>query len=110
MLFLLVTLGLGLLVSTIVRNQQQAMMGAAFVGMLPMVYLSGLIFPIDNMPPAIQTITYAHPAALLRRDHPRHLPARLGHRRRCGPRRWSCWAMGIAIMTIASLRFRKRLD
>ena len=56
-------------------------MAAAFLAMIPMVYLSGLIFPIENMPPAIQLVTYAHPAALLRRDHPRRLPARLGHRR-----------------------------
>ena len=49
-LFLLSTLGLGLLVSTIVQNQQQAMMGAALALMMPMILLSGLIFPVENMP------------------------------------------------------------
>lgn len=58
MLLVLGNLGLGLLVSTIARNQQQAMMGAAFVLMLPQIYLSGLIFPIENMPPAIAAATY----------------------------------------------------
>ena len=36
-------------------------MGAAFVLMVPMIYLSGLIFPIENMPQAIQLVTYAIP-------------------------------------------------
>ena len=54
MLFVLSTLGLGLLVSTLVQNQQQAMMGATFVLMIPMIYLSGLLFPIENMPQGIQ--------------------------------------------------------
>jgi ABC-2 type transport system permease protein len=61
MLFVLNTLGLGLLISTLVRNQQQAMMAATFVVMVPMIYLSGLIFPIENMPPAIRWVTYAIP-------------------------------------------------
>jgi len=43
-LFILSTLGLGLLVSTVVQNQQQAMMSAALVLMMPMILLSGLIF------------------------------------------------------------------
>ena len=45
----------------VVQNQQQAMMGAVFGAMVPMLYLSGLIFPIENMPPAIQAVTYAIP-------------------------------------------------
>ena len=36
-------------------------MGAVFGAMVPMIYLSGLIFPIENMPPAIQVVTYAIP-------------------------------------------------
>jgi ABC-2 type transport system permease protein len=59
--FLLTCLGLGLLFSTLVHTQQQAMMAAAFLGMLPMIYLSGLIFPIDSMPPMAQKITYGIP-------------------------------------------------
>jgi len=61
MLFLMNTLGLGLLVSTVARTQQQAMMGSAFLLMVPMIYLSGLIFPIANMPETMQAITYAIP-------------------------------------------------
>jgi ABC-2 type transport system permease protein len=56
-LYLLNMLGLGLLVSTMVRTQQQAMMGSAFMLMVPMIYLSGLIFPIENMPRIFQWIS-----------------------------------------------------
>jgi ABC-2 type transport system permease protein len=108
-LFLLNTLGLGLLVSTLVRNQQQAMMAAAFLVMIPMIYLSGLIFPIENMPPVIQTATYAIPlryyANVIRGVFLK------------GAGLETLWRecivlalMGTGLLTVASLRFRKRLD
>lgn len=59
--FMLCMLGLGLLVSTLAHTQQQAMMIATFVFMLPQIYLSGLIFPIQNMPAIFQWITHAIP-------------------------------------------------
>jgi ABC-2 type transport system permease protein len=61
LVYLLCTLSLGLFVSTISHNQQQAMMTAVFFFMMPMIYLSGFIFPIENMPAAIQPITYLIP-------------------------------------------------
>jgi len=61
LVYLLCTLGLGLLVSTISHNQQQAMMTAVFFFMMPMIYLSGFIFPIENMPAVIEPITYLIP-------------------------------------------------
>ena len=60
-LFLLTTLGLGLFVSTISKNQQQAMVTAVFFVMMPMVFLSGFVFPIENMPTVIQVVTYLLP-------------------------------------------------
>lgn len=59
--FLLTTLGLGLFISTISQTQQQAMMTAVFFVMMPMIFLSGFVFPIDNMPHIIQYITYFMP-------------------------------------------------
>ena len=59
--YLLSTLGLGLFVSTISSTQQQAMMTTMFFFLMPMIYLSGFIFPIENMPTAIQSITYVMP-------------------------------------------------
>jgi ABC-2 type transport system permease protein len=61
MVYLLGTLGLGLFVSTISNTQQQAMMTAAFFVVMPMLYLSGFIFPIENMPAVIQPLTYLIP-------------------------------------------------
>jgi ABC-2 type transport system permease protein len=60
-LFVLVTLATGLLVSTVARTQQQAMMASMFFIMTPMIYLSGFLFPIENMPAPIQAITWAVP-------------------------------------------------
>lgn len=58
--YLLTTLGVGLLISTVSGTQQQAMM-TAFFFFFPAVLLSGLIFPIDNMPVVIQWLTYLDP-------------------------------------------------
>ena len=60
-LFMLTTLGLGLFVSTVARTQQQAMMISIFFIIMPMVILSGFAFPIENMPPVIQAVTYLFP-------------------------------------------------
>jgi ABC-2 type transport system permease protein len=109
MLFILNTLGMGLLVSTIVQNQQQAMMGAVFGAMIPMVYLSGLIFPIENMPPVIQAFTYAIPlryyAEIIRGVFLRGSGISV-----LWPEALTLLLMGVATLTIAALRFRKRLD
>jgi ABC-2 type transport system permease protein len=61
LLYVLCTLGLGLFISTISDTQQQAMMTATFFFLTPMIYLSGFIFPIENMPPVIQYATYLIP-------------------------------------------------
>jgi ABC-2 type transport system permease protein len=59
--YLLSTLGIGLFVSTISSTQQQAMMTTVFFFLMPMIYLSGFIFPIENMPAALQPFTYLLP-------------------------------------------------
>jgi drug efflux transport system permease protein len=59
--YLLTTLGLGLFVSTISSTQQQAMMTTTFFFLMPMVYLSGFVFPIENMPVVVQWFTYVIP-------------------------------------------------
>ena len=59
--FLMTTLGLGLFVSTVSKTQQQAMMTSTFFVMQPMLFLSGFIFPIENMPRIIQLYTYSLP-------------------------------------------------
>lgn len=59
-LFLMSTLGLGLLLSTYSSSQQQAMLLAVFI-IMPAVILSGFAFPIRNMPEVVQWLTYADP-------------------------------------------------
>jgi ABC-2 type transport system permease protein len=78
--YLMTTLGLGLFVSTISRTQQQAMMTATFFFLMPMLYFSGFIFPIENMPAVIQGITYLDSPAVLHHDRARDLPEGRRHR------------------------------
>jgi ABC-2 type transport system permease protein len=61
LLYVVCTLALGLFISTISETQQQAMMTATFFFLTPMIYLSGFIFPIENMPQVIQVVTYLIP-------------------------------------------------
>ena len=58
--YLFSTLGLGIFISTIVQTQEQSMI-ITFLIILTMNILSGIIFPIANMPHAIQYLTYLMP-------------------------------------------------
>jgi ABC-2 type transport system permease protein len=60
LIYLLSFLALGLFISTISRNQQQALV-TTFFFTFPIILLSGFIFPIANMPPVIQWVTYVNP-------------------------------------------------
>ncbi len=60
-LFLFTSLALGLVISTIARNQLQAMLMTLAV-LLPSVLLSGFMFPRQSMPTPIRAITYLIPA------------------------------------------------
>lgn len=59
-LFLMSSLGIGLLISTVSNTQQQAMMTAFFV-IFPAMLLSGFAFPIENMPAPVQWLTAVNP-------------------------------------------------
>jgi len=59
-LYLMSTLGLGLVISSFSNTQQQAMLLAVFV-VMPLVILSGFAFPIRNMPESVQLITWLDP-------------------------------------------------
>jgi len=62
LLYVLCSLSLGLLISTVAPSQQVAMMMAITITMLPTIMLSGFIFPIASMPKALQLITTIVPA------------------------------------------------
>ncbi len=61
-LYIITSLSLGLLISTIAQTQQVAMMIALIATLLPTFMLSGFIFPIPSMPTLLQYITYLVPA------------------------------------------------
>jgi ABC-2 type transport system permease protein len=62
LVYLLTALSLGILISTVAKTQQVAMMMAALGTLLPSVMLSGFIFPLASMPKILQAISYAVPA------------------------------------------------
>jgi len=57
-IFLTAALGMGVLISSITDSQQVAYQLATLTSLLPSLLLSGFVFPIRNMPPPIQAITY----------------------------------------------------
>jgi ABC-2 type transport system permease protein len=61
-LFLAGALGTGLLISTVADSQQLAFQVALLVSLLPTMMLSGFVFPISSMPPALQVVTHIVPA------------------------------------------------
>ena len=61
LLFVLGALGQGILISSITRTQQVAFLLAVLTTMLPTFILSGFVFPIRNMPPVVQAVTYLVP-------------------------------------------------
>jgi ABC-2 type transport system permease protein len=107
-LFLLTSLGIGLLASTIASTQQEAML-IVYMIFLPSVFLSGFFFPIAAMPKVLQWISHGIPLkyylniirALLLKGV--GVPAIRGDV-------IALAVFGIALMTVASVRFRKRLD
>jgi ABC-2 type transport system permease protein len=61
-IFLVTTLGIGLMVSTISKTQLQAVMMVSTLTTVPAIFLSGFIFPIERLPLWIQIITNIAPA------------------------------------------------
>ncbi len=107
LIYLLVSLGIGLLISTISSTQQQALM-STFLFFLPANLLSGFIFPIQNMPMLIQYITILNPLryyiVILRGIFLKGIGLNI-----LWPQILALLVMGIAILTISSLRFNKSL-
>ena len=62
LLYVVLSLSIGLLVSALVNNQVTALIVSAVLFMLPVIMLSGMIFPVDNMPAVLQWLSCAIPA------------------------------------------------
>ncbi|MFH1197688.1 MAG: ABC transporter permease [bacterium] len=108
-LYILSTLGFGILVSTISKTQQQAMMIAIFVILMPMVFLSGFTFPIENMPQVIQWTTYLIPLKYFMIAIRGIILKGIGLNEL-----WDellvMFGMGVLVLGLSSLRFQKRLE
>jgi ABC-2 type transport system permease protein len=107
-LFLLTSLGLGLLASTVANTQQEATI-TVYALMLPSIMLSGFFFPIEAMPRVLQWISYAIPlryylviirALLLKGVGIPALTTEIV----------ALAAFGMLLMAAAAVRFHKRLD
>ena len=107
-IFLMTSLGIGLLVSTLANTQQEAMLTVWMI-LLPSLFLSGFFFPLEAMPKVLQWISYAMPLRYYLVIIRSLLVKGVGF----AALRQELLALtifGIAIMTIAAMRFRKRLD
>jgi len=105
--FIFTSLGLGLFISTISLTQQQAMMTTFFI-MLPSILLSGFMFPIANMPQFIQYVTLLIPLryflVIVRGIFLKGNGIAI-----LWPQVAVLLGFGVAILSLAALRFRKRL-
>ncbi len=108
LIFILTTLGLGLFVSTVSNTQQQAMMTTVFFVVLPMNFLSGFIFPIENMPRIIQIFTYFLPLRYFF-EIIRGIFLRGAGLVELWPQVLALFIFAAAVLTLSSLRFRKKL-
>jgi ABC-2 type transport system permease protein len=107
LLFLFVTLGIGVLISSVSENQGQAIQ-MAFMFTLPQVLLSGLIFPLSSIAVGVRWISYLLPLTYFN-EISRGVMLRAEP---IGP----LWApllflalLGLVVMTLAMLRFRSYL-
>ena len=62
LVFILVSLSIGILISTLVSQQEVAILISGMVLMLPTMLLSGMLFPIESMPKVLQWVSYCVPA------------------------------------------------
>jgi ABC-2 type transport system permease protein len=108
MIYLIVVLGLGLWISTVTRTQQQAMFVAFFV-ILIFLLMSGLFTPVDSMPDWAQRVAEANPV-----KHfvfiMRSVLMRGAGLETVGPPMLGLAAGGVAVLTLAVLRYRKSTE
>jgi ABC-2 type transport system permease protein len=107
MAYLMTSLGIGLFISTISSTQQEAMM-SVFLFFFPANLLSGFMFPIFNMPQIVQYITYLNPLryylVILRGIFLKGNGIGI-----LWPPMLVLFIMGVAILWVSSMRFRKTI-
>lgn len=108
LLFMWGTLGIGILVSAASRTVPQAMQ-LAFLTFLPSIYLSGLLFPIEGMPPAARWLAAVIPLTYYLRIVRGIVLKGIGLEY-LWPELLPLILFGAVVFTLAVLRFRKQLD
>ena len=107
-LFIAATLSIGLIVSTLAQTQFQSFQ-VSIMTLLPQVVLSGFIFPFEGMPRAVQVFAQFLPVTHVLRIL-RGVVLRNATSGELWPDIWPLLAMFLVLITLAVLRFRKRLD
>ncbi len=107
LIYLLVTLGGGLLASTVSSTQQQAMFSVWFALVFG-ILMSGFFFPIENMPKTVQPLTYLNPMRYFI-SIVRGIFLKGSTFVDVLPDLATLFALGVVVFTTAVLRFRKRL-
>jgi ABC transporter DrrB family efflux protein len=108
LVFMMSSLGIGLIISTIARTQLQAMMGS-FMLILPSILLSGFIFPRESMPKVIYWISAILPVTYFM-EILRGLILRGAGLEALWDEAAILAGIGITLITIATLRFRKTVS
>ena len=106
-LFLMSSVGMGLMISALAATQQQGLLGA-FLFMVPAVILSGFATPIANMPEAVRLLTYIDPLryflVVLRKLFLEGVPASI-----LVNQLWPMALIGALSLTLAAWLFRARM-
>ena len=108
-LFLIGTLGQGLLISVITRNQQVATQFGMVVGMLPTMLLSGFMIPIENMPWPLQIISLIVPARYFI-DAMRGILLKGNDLSIVYPQMVALVIFAAVMVALSAVRFKRRLD
>lgn len=106
--FLLSSLGLGILISTVSKTQQEAMMLTFFI-LLPSIFLSGYFFPIDAMPPFLQFVSKLVPLTYVLVIVRSIILKGVGFEVLAGEVA-ALAVFGTAVLALSAVRFRKRLE
>ena len=105
---LMTSLGLGLLISTLAGTQREAMLLVWFT-VLPSIFLSGFLFPIAAMPPVLRALSYAIPLTYLLVIVRGIILKGVGLQF-LQEQALALVVFGLVLLSVASLRFRKRLE
>ena len=106
--FLATSLGLGILISTVSKTQQEAMM-LTFMFLLPSIFLSGYFFPIDAMPPFLQAVSRLVPLTYVLVIVRSIVLKGSGFGLLAGEVA-ALALFGLGVLILASVRFQKRLE